>query len=176
MAFTPHLLEETLQAWTYAREGVIAELENIPADRYDFRPAPESRTVVELAQHIIEAGLMAGGELSRPDGDFTRQSYPEFLREYAGTRAQETTKDGLIALLRETHVESTAKLRAAGEARVLEPIRQFNGTFAARLTWLNHAIAHEEYHRGQSALYARLIGLVPALTQRIDLTSRSSAH
>jgi len=39
---------------------------------------------------------------------------------------------------------------------------------ASRLTWLNHAIAHEEYHRGQLALYARLLGRVPALTRLIE--------
>ena len=36
-----------------------------------------------------------------------------------------------------------------------------------RLAWMNHGIAHEEYHRGQIALYARLLGRVPALTQKI---------
>ncbi len=167
MASGPHLLDETLQAWTYARDGVIAELENIPEERFSFRPAPESRSVAELAGHIIESGLMAAGELSRRDGDFTRQAYPAFLREYAGTRAQATGKDALIGTLRDTNKEALDKLRAAGEARLLQPIKQFNGKPAARLTWLNHAIAHEEYHRGQVALYARLMGLVPALTQLI---------
>jgi uncharacterized damage-inducible protein DinB len=164
----PHLLDETLQAWTYAREGVIAECENIPADRFGFKPTPKSRSVAELAQHIIEAGLMAVGELSRPDGDFTRQAYPAFLREYCGDRAHHTEKTQLLTVLRETHDEALGTLRAAGEALILTPIRQFNGEPATRLTWLNHAIAHEEYHRGQIALYARVMGIVPALTKLIE--------
>jgi uncharacterized damage-inducible protein DinB len=32
---------------------------------------------------------------------------------------------------------------------------------------MHHGISHEEYHRGQLALYARLVGQVPALTRRI---------
>jgi uncharacterized damage-inducible protein DinB len=36
-----------------------------------------------------------------------------------------------------------------------------------RLAWMQHGIAHEEYHRGQLATYARLTGRVPALTKRI---------
>jgi uncharacterized damage-inducible protein DinB len=32
---------------------------------------------------------------------------------------------------------------------------------------MHHGIAHEEYHRGQLALYARLFGTTPALTQAI---------
>ena len=167
MPSVPHLLDETLQAWTYAREGVIAEFENIPAKRYGFRPTAESRSVAELAQHIIESGLMGTGELSRPDGDFTRQPYEAFLREYSGDRARPRDKRRLVSLLRATHDEALAKLRDAG-ALLLQPIRQFNGEPATRLTWLNHAIAHEEYHRGQIALCARLMGIVPALTKLIN--------
>jgi uncharacterized damage-inducible protein DinB len=147
---------------------VIAEFRNIPRASYSFRPSPQSRTVAELAQHIIEAGLMAAGELSRPDGNFQRQGYPEFLEEYAGRRARTRDKNALLALLAATHGENVDRLRSAGEVALLEPITQFNGEPATRLTWLNHAIAHEEYHRGQAALYARLLGKVPALTQLIE--------
>lgn len=161
------LLEETLEAWGFARDGGVSEFRNIPAKEFGYRPTPHSRSVAELAQHIIESGLMAAGELSRADGDFRRQRYPDFLREYAGTRAHTVEKDALIALLVATHDENIAKLQASGEAAMLRPIVQFNGEPATRLTWLNHAIAHEEYHRGQVALYARLLGHVPALTRAI---------
>lgn len=167
MAGKSELLEETLEAWGFTRDGVIREFRNIPVDQYAFRPSPQSRTVAELAQHIVESGLMAAGELSRPDGNFRRQSYPDFIEEYAGTRARSTDKDILLTLLESTHEENIGSLRTAGEEAMLRPILQFNGQPARRLTWLNHAIAHEEYHRGQVALYARLLGRVPALTQAI---------
>lgn len=168
MSDVERLLEDALTAWTYTREGVIAECDNIPADQFLFQPTDRSRTVAALAAHIIESGLMAAGELSRPDGDFTRQPYPDFLREYAGTRAQVTEKAALMDLLRVTHQEAIAALRAAGAKLLVSPILQFNGEPAARLTWLHHAIGHEEYHRGQLALYARLLGHIPALTRLIE--------
>lgn len=168
MSDTERLIHESLTAWTYTREGVIAECDNIPAEQFNFKPAERSRTVAELVAHIIEAGLMAAGELSTPDGDFTRQPPAEFIREYAGTRADVRAKAPLMALLRVTHEESLTKLRDAGAQRLLSPIVQFNGEPAARLVWLHHAISHEEYHRGQLALYARLLGRVPALTRLIE--------
>jgi len=168
MARARDMLEETLEAWGYTRSGVIDELENIPADQYEFQPTPASRTVAELAQHIIESALMAAGELNRPDGSFRRKSYPEFMEEYAGSRARTNHKEALIGLLRTTHEEALAAFRKTGQAGLLREIVQFNGEPATRLTWLNHAIAHEEYHRGQPALYARLMGKVPALTQAIN--------
>ena len=168
MARARDLLDETLEAWAYTRSGVIDELENIPDDQFQFKPTPVSRSVAELAQHIIESALMATGELNRPDGSFRRKSYPEFIDEYAGTRAQTGKKSELLALLRATHDEALAAFSKTGQAGLLREILQFNGEPATRLTWLNHAISHEEYHRGQLALYARLMGRTPALTQLIE--------
>ena len=161
------LLDEALDGWRYAREGVIAELENIPADQFGFSPAPGVRTVAELARHIAESGTVMVGELSRPDGTFTRQSYPEFIKEYAGSLDPRQDKASLIGMLRRTLEDGTATLRQAGDDLMRQPIQQFNGTPAARLSWMSHGVAHEEYHRGQLCVYARLLGLVPALTKLI---------
>ena len=46
-------------------------------------------------------------------------------------------------------------------------IERFDGKQGTRLAWMNHGIGHEDYHRGQLTTYARLLGLVPALTQLI---------
>lgn len=161
------LLEEALDAWRYAREGVIDEIRNLPDAAMTSRAAPGMRTVAELAHHIAESGLLMSGELARPDGDFRRQGYPEFLAEYAGAMERPAAKAALVGLLERTHRDGETQIRRAGEALLLEPIRQFNGEPARRLTWMHHGIGHEEYHRGQIALCARVLGHVPALTKLI---------
>lgn len=162
------LCDEALEAWSYVREGVIAEIENLPAERLDERPRPESRTPVELGVHIARSGLLMAGELARPDGDFTRAPYPELLDEHSGEVEEPQSRDELIALMRETHRKAASTLRRAGEERLLDGIRRFDGKVGTRLAWMYHGIAHEEYHRGQLALYARLFGVVPALTKTIQ--------
>lgn len=162
------VLEEALEAWQWARKGVIDEVGNIPADRFDFRPTPASRSVTEMVQHILESGLLMAGELTRPDGDFRRKSYAALLKEYASHVYRATSKRDLLALLRSTQKEGEKKFRKAGELMILQYIRRFDGLLGTRLAWMNHGIAHEEYHRGQLAVYARLLGLVPALTQKIE--------
>jgi uncharacterized damage-inducible protein DinB len=161
------LLDEALDGWRYAREGVVAELANIPAESFGFSPAPAVRTVAELARHLVESDLVMVGELTRPDGNFTRQSYPEFLKEYASGLDPRQDKDALIALLKGSLETGIARFREAGDLRMLQLITQFNGEPATRLSWMNHGIAHEEYHRGQLCVYARQLGLVPALTKLI---------
>lgn len=168
MPETRSLMDEALEAWRYAREGVIAEADNIPRDHWTFRPTAENRDVAELVRHILEAGLMAVGELARPDGDFARQDYSSHIREHAGDLPESASPSEWLRLLRQTLDEGTERMRRAGEEQMLSPIRQFNGDSARRLTWFHHHVGHEEYHRGQLALYARLTGQVPALTQRIE--------
>ena len=73
---TTTLLEEAIEAWGDARQGVIAELKNIPPTAIDYRPTAEVRSVAELATHIAETGLMWSNELTRPTADFTRKSFP----------------------------------------------------------------------------------------------------
>ena len=161
------LLEEALEAWAYTRQGVIDELRNLPEKSMAFRPSPESRTVAELARHIVESGLLMSGELSRPDGDFRRKSYEALLREHGRGVARLTTRRALLEGLARTHRDGERALRRAGELHMLQLIRRFDGKLGTRLAWMQHGISHEEYHRGQLALYARLLGRVPALTQLI---------
>lgn len=162
-----HLLDEALEAWDYARRSLLAEAENIPDDEYRFRPHPRSRTVSELLVHVVESGLMMAGELTRPHGDFTRAPYPELIEEHAGHLPDDPSPEEIRVLLEGTLAEGSARIRDAGEIHMLQEIRRFDGARSTRLAWMNHGIAHEEYHRGQVALYARLQGRVPALTQAI---------
>ncbi|MGH7467816.1 MAG: DinB family protein [Longimicrobiales bacterium] len=161
------LVNELIEAWRYTRAGVIDEAANLPEAHFSERPASLGRSALDLVNHIIESGWLMAGELSRADGDFQRKPYPELIAEHMKPGDVASSKAQAIEILRRGHKEGEAILRAAGAAWLMQPIRQFNGEFASRLSWMHHGIAHEEYHRGQLALYARLFGLVPALTQQI---------
>jgi len=162
-----NLLEETLEAWEGVRRGVIEEAEAVPTDQYEFRPHEESRTFAEVIRHILESGEMMAGELTREDGDFTRQSYPDHIREHAGHLPEDPGPAELRDLLASRFGDAAARFRATGELHMLQFIRRFDGKRGTRLAWMNHGIAHEMYHRGQLALYVRTMGRVPALTRRI---------
>lgn len=163
-----NLLEEALEAWEDVRRGVLDEAEVVPDDRYGFRPHEEARTVEELLRHILVSGKMAWGELTLEEGDFTRQSFPEHLAEHAGDVAEEMAPADLREELLLDFAEGAAALRGRGELEMLQFIRRFDGRKGTRLAWLHHAVAHEMYHRGQLAMYARSMGLVPALTRKIQ--------
>lgn len=161
------ILDETFEAWQGAREGLIAEVRNIPPHQFGFRPTPRSRSVAELVQHILEVAMMMTGELTRPDTDFHRAPWPQLLALYAKPAWRVKTKPALLRLLASQLAGAERKFRQAGELALLQLITRFDGARGTKLAWWHHGIAHEEYHRGQLALYARLLGIEPALTRLI---------
>jgi uncharacterized damage-inducible protein DinB len=167
MAEFTTLLEETLEAWQGARMGVIEELENIPAAKFDFRPAKDVRSVKELAIHILEVAMLMTGELTRPDTNFRRAPWPKLLDMYAAPAYRLTSKQQILKFMRTQLKEGTKAFRKAGELHMLQFIKRFDGKPGTRLAWLHHGIDQEMYHRGQLTTYARLLGLEPALTKRI---------
>jgi uncharacterized damage-inducible protein DinB len=168
MAQFVSLLDETLEGWWDVRNGVIAEVDNIPARNLDFRPVPEVRCVRELVQHILEVAMMMTGELTRPDTDLRRYPWPKMLKHYAGAAYEATTKAQLLRLLESQLKDAEKKFRAAGELALLQFHTRFDGRQGTKFAWWHHGIAQEEYHRGQLATYQRLMGLVPALTKAIQ--------
>src|SRR5712692_2549189 len=110
-----NLLDETLEAWEGTRAGLIDEVRNLPASRFDFRPTPATRSVAELVQHILEVAMMMTGELTRPDTNLHRAPWPKLLALYAGPAYRARTKPQLVALLKSQMRAAARRFRAAGE-------------------------------------------------------------
>ncbi len=167
MATFNSFLDETLDAWWDVRRGIIDEVKNLPAGRFDFRPTPDVRSVKEQVQHILEVAMMMTGELTRPDTDLHRAPWPELLEMYAAPAYEAETKAALVKLLESQMRSADERFRAVGELALWQYMERFDGVAGTKMQWLHHGIAQEMYHRGQLTLYARLMGLVPALTKRI---------
>jgi uncharacterized damage-inducible protein DinB len=161
------LLEEALEAWGDARNGFIDEARNIPASHWDFRPTPEVKNIRELTVHILEVAMLMTGELTREDTNFRRAPWPKLLKMHAGPAHRAKTRAELLRLLKSQLRDGQKRFRAVGEVHMLQQIARFDGNKGTRLEWLHHGIAQEMYHRGQVTLYARLLGIEPALTKRI---------
>jgi uncharacterized damage-inducible protein DinB len=162
------ILEETIEAWEDTRNGLIAEVENVPPKQFDFRAAKGVRSVSELVRHIMEVSLMMAGELTRDDTNLHRAPWPRLLALYSKPIEGLTNKRQLVGALRSTLRDGVKAFRAAGELHMLQWIVRFDGQRGTRLAWFNHGVAHENYHKGQLALIQRLIGITPALTKMIE--------
>lgn len=156
--------ERICEQWQDVRNGLIKEAELIPAEQMGFKPAPESRTVIELLHHIIETQRVLAGEMCRENTNFQR-GFPALMAEFAGNAKEATTKESVLELLRSSLEETKAMVVSFGDANFEQTMTRFDGKQCTKLEMLNFTVAHEMYHRGQLTVYERLLGIEPALTQ-----------
>ncbi|HSS19867.1 MAG TPA: DinB family protein [Pyrinomonadaceae bacterium] len=159
-------LDRLIESWTEVRTGLIKEASEVPEDKYSFRATPDTRTVAEILQHVIEAQKILVGESCRPDTNLMRQSFAAHIKEYAPEVAAVTDKNGLLELLRASMETTEATIRGCGDG-LQETMRRFDQKEVSKFDFLNFGIAHEMYHRGQLTVYERLLGVEPVLTKQL---------
>lgn len=161
------ILGNAIESFSFARQGTKGEASNIPEEHWDYRPHPNAKSVSELVRHIIDASLMLVGEAADPDGDFMRRPPPDHVAAHAGHLPEAMTRDQLLEALDSSLQTCEERIRAADEDHWSGNITRFDGGAWKRITYIFYAGTHEYYHCGQLATYARTLGLIPALTQRI---------
>ena len=157
-------VESICEQWQDVRNGLINEAKQIPEEQLAFRPAPESRTVIELLHHIIESQRILTGELCRENTNFQR-GFSALIADHVGNVKEAQTKDAVLELLQSSIQEMRKNVVNFGDANFEETITGFDGKQITKFEMLNFTIAHEMYHRGQLTVYERLLGIEPALTQ-----------
>ena len=157
-------VEEAIAMWEMYRRGTIEELQNLPEEHWDYRAGDGARTVRELAVHIASSATGFAEELLG-EGQFMRLRDPAVRAQYEARYASAATKADFIDLMTTAGAEMMTRLRDAAETLETETMQSFGGE-RSRASGVWFAAAHEMYHRGQLATYARQLGLVPAMTQR----------
>ena len=157
-------IERVCEQWQDVRNGLIKEVEQISAEQMSFKPATESRTVIELLHHIIESQRMLAGEMCRENTNFQR-GFPALIADHVGNVKEGTTKDAVLDLLRSSQEETNKMVVNFGDANFDQTMTRFDGKQCTKSEMLDLTVAHEMYHRGQLTVYERLLGIEPALTQ-----------
>ena len=157
-------IDRLIESWSEVRAGLIKEASQVPDDKFSFRATPDTRSIAEVLQHIIEAQKLLVGESCRVETNLRRHSFADHIKEYAPEVAAVSDKNGLLELLRSSMEMAEAAIRGCGDG-LNATMQRFDGKEVTKFDFLNFAIAHEMYHRGQLTVYERLLGVEPALTQ-----------
>ena len=158
--------ETIIALWKDIRSGLIREVEKIPEDQFSFRATPETRSIAELLQHIIESQKILVGETCRENTNLMRQSFAAHTAEYAAGVKDVTDKNGLIELLRSSMDEAEACMSAHG-SKFDETMTRLDGQPTPKSAFLTFALSHEMYHRGQLTVFERLLNIEPVLTGQL---------
>ncbi len=135
-------------------KSTIAAAEEMPADKYDYKPTPAQITFGHLIVHIINAnnGLCSKyGGITLPTADKPSDTDP---------------KDKLVPALKASFDVCTQALAKADDSNLGEPIKVFGDRPVSRAAAL--VILTNEFtdHYSMQAMYLRLNGLLPPTAQK----------
>jgi uncharacterized damage-inducible protein DinB len=150
------------------RANTIRIAEEIPEEKYSFKPTPESRSIAQLLTHIaVGSGYQLHMHQNRI-ADLKLVNFPQLMQAAAAEEAKPRTKAEIIELLRSRGEEFASFLEGLGDDVHAERVAMPPGAQPAsksRLEMLLSPKEHEMHHRGQLMLLERMLGIVPHLTR-----------
>jgi uncharacterized damage-inducible protein DinB len=160
---------ELARSFRTVRKNTLRVAEEIPAEKYSFRPTPEGRSVAEILAHVaVMARTNHDTHAVRRIRTYVGVDFLALTRQRQEVEKQLVTKPQILEALRDG-----GELWAGYLDRVTEDELADDITFAppaeprskSRFEMILSVKEHEMHHRAQLMVIERLIGLVPHLTR-----------
>ena len=158
---------ELAKAFRTVRNNTLRIAEEIPADKYDFVPAPGVRSVGATLVHIANAAKLQE-DFHRTKRVTTLKGYdfPAFIGALAADEKTPRSKEEIIALLKREGDQYAAWLESLTPEFLSETYTDHAGENPrTRFEGLLSPKEHEMHHRAQLMLAERMLGIVPHLTR-----------
>ncbi len=160
--------KELAEAFRTVRKNTIQIAKDIPEDKFDFKPAPDCRSVRQTLAHIAAVTrfpTMLHGERVPID----KIDFAEYMKSVNAEEAKPRTKAELIAWLQESGDKFASLLETlTDDAFFAEHITFRPGATPPSRTRFDLLLAakeHEMHHRAQLMVIERMLGIVPHLTR-----------
>ena len=161
--------KQMADSFRQVRANTITIAEDIPEEKYGFRPVPDVKSVGEQLAHIA---VSTAWQIEVHSGQVDHVDFAMFGASIARSASEEQTlssKDSIIAALRDRGDRFAAFLEGLGDDRLAEKVTfppQVQPSVRTRFEMLLAAKEHEMHHRAQLMVYERMLGIVPHLTRR----------
>ena len=160
------------------RKNTIILAEEIPAEQYDFMPAPGVRSVGAQLAHIAVNTRWAIEIHSNGTTFIDFATFGQHLAQAANEEALLGTKDEILDALRKDGDAFAAFLESLTEDRLAETVGfppPLQPSQKSRFELLLGVKEHEMHHRAQLMLIQRLLGIVPHLTRQREAAVAATA-
>ena len=162
--------KELAAAFRTVRKNTITIAEEIPDNKYDFRPAPDTRSVAQTLTHIALSTRFQQRVQSMQVTDLATINFPDLFKDMVAEEAKPRTKSEIIELLKSEGEHFASFLEGLSESFLAETVKmspQGGGGTKTRFEMLLGPKEHEMHHRGQLMLVERIVGIVPHLTRQM---------
>jgi len=136
------------------QKNLVAAVEEMPAEKFDFHPTEKQMTFGHLVLHIIESNNYLCSRI----GDIPEVKAPVPLKESDG-------KDKLVAGLKASFDFCTTALGKVDDSKLGDEVELFGGHKGSRAFALIALTNDWADHYSSAAMYLRLNGLLPPTAQ-----------
>ena len=158
-------------AFRTVRGNTIKIAEEMPENQYDFKPAPDCRSVRETLAHLAVSTRIQSHIHTNRITDMKTVNFMELFQTFTAEESKPRTKAELIAFLKSEGDTFAAFLEGLQEPFLAEQVTMPPGAqppSKVRFEMLMSAKEHEMHHRGQLMTMVRMIGQVPHLTRQMQ--------
>lgn len=148
----PSPSQVVLAQWNEIGRKLLAIAEDLPEDKYDYKPHPDSRSFVAQLLHVSASMYyftdVAQGRKVRYGDDPSRD--------------QLKTKAQIVAFVKKSVDDGANLIKAKGDAGMMAVVQDSESNERHRLSELAYSvIEHSGEHYGQLVVYYRINGMVP---------------
>ncbi|OFW00466.1 MAG: hypothetical protein A3I61_05025 [Acidobacteria bacterium RIFCSPLOWO2_02_FULL_68_18] len=172
---------ELAASFRQVRGNTLQLAKDIPESKYDFRTAPDCRTVAQMLVHIAVApSIQLELQRSRVT-DLQTVNFMAIIQPLGAEEAKPRTKAEIVALLEARGDEFASYLAGLSEQFLAEQVTMPAGTQPAtksRFEMLLSPKEHEMHHRAQLMVVQRMLGITPHLTRQMQerMAQRAAAQ
>jgi uncharacterized damage-inducible protein DinB len=163
--------KEIAAGFRTVRKNTLTIAEDIPESLYDFRAAPDTRSVGQTLVHLAISPSFQLHVHGNKITDLKTVNFREFFQRFTDEEAKPRGKAEIIALLQSEGEKFASFVEGLPESSLAEQVTMGPGMEPAaksRFEMLLGTKEHEMHHRGQLMLMERMNGIVPHLTRRMQ--------
>ena len=164
--------KELARSFRTVRKNTIKIAEEIPEDKYSFRPAEGCRSVAETLVHIaIMSRVPEQIHFVEHLGTLVGFDFFGLMGKLQAEAKAPRTKAQILELLRIAGEKYAKALEGVSEAFLSEQVEYPEGMeprAKSRFEMLIAAKEHEMHHRGQLMVVERMLGIKPHLTRQME--------
>jgi uncharacterized damage-inducible protein DinB len=161
--------KDLARAFRTVRANTIQIAEDIPEDKYSFRPAEGTRTVAETLAHIATTTGWPQALHGPRLGAVNFELFMGEMQKATATAATLTTKAQIIEALKTEGEKFAAFLEGFPDGALAEVVEYPSGMPSkTRFEMLLSPKEHEMHHRAQLMVVERMLGITPHLTRQMQ--------
>ena len=163
--------KEMAASFRTVRNNTLKIAEEIPEEKYTFKPADECRTIGQTLTHIALGPGFQYYIQSNKISDLKTVNFPELMKGVMAEEAKTRSKADIIAFLKSEGEKFATFLEGLPESFLEEQVTMPPGATPAtktRFEMLLGSKEHEMHHRAQLMTTQRMIGQVPHLTREMQ--------